>query len=97
MLIQGRQTVQIEGSSLSSRRLHFNVTKSSTISGANLFLSGVTTLPATENTRSDLEEAAGMGKITLANSANLKTTNKNMRKICPAPEMTCAACMHTNV
>ncbi len=35
MLIQGRQTVQIEGSSLSSRRLHFNVTKSSTISGAN--------------------------------------------------------------
>ena len=67
MLIQGRQTVQIEGSSLSSRRLHFNVTKSSTISGANLFLSGVTTLPATENTRSDLEEAAGMGKMTLAN------------------------------
>ena len=47
MLIQGRQTVQIEGSSLSSRRLHFNVTKSSTISGADLFLSGVTTLPAT--------------------------------------------------
>ena len=80
MLIQGRQTVQIEGSSLSSRRLHFNVTKSSTISGANLFLSGVTTLPATENTRSDLEEAAGMGKMTFANSANLKTTNENMRK-----------------
>ena len=80
MLIQGRQTVQIEGSSLSSRRLHFNVTKSSTISGANLFLSRVTTLPATENTRSDLEEAARMGKMTLANSANLKTTNENIRR-----------------
>ena len=47
------------------------VTKSSTISGANLFLSGVTILPATENTRSDLEEAAGMGKTTLTRSANL--------------------------
>ena len=73
-----------------SRRLHFMVTKSSTISGANLFLSGVTILPATENTRSDLEEAAGMGKTTLTRSANLgrafeeknkKRRNENKKQI----------------
>ena len=46
----------------------------------HLFRSGVTTLPATEKTRSDFEDAAGMGKITLDKSASLKTVNKNTRQ-----------------
>ena len=57
----------------SSLRLHFIVTRSSTTSGANLFLSGVTILPATEKTRFAFEEAAGMGMITRTRRANLAT------------------------
>ncbi len=87
MLIQGRQTVQIEGSSLSSRRLHFNVTKSSTISGANLFLSGVTTLPAMENTRSDLEEAAGMKNFSQKNTEKISISYMDLLTFCPAPPL----------
>ena len=51
-----------------------------TIIMVHLFRSGVTTLPATEKTRSDFEDAAGMGKITLDKSASLKTVNKNTRR-----------------
>ena len=41
------------------------------ISGASLLRSGVTTLPATLKTRSDLEDAAGMAKTTLTSNASL--------------------------
>ena len=51
-----------------------------TIIMVHLFRSGVTILPATEKTRSDFEDAAGMGKITLDKSASLKTVNKNTRQ-----------------
>ena len=43
----------------------------STISGASLFQSRVTTLPATLKTCSDLEDAAGMAKITLKIGARM--------------------------
>mgnify|MGYP003331733514 CR=1 FL=1 len=49
----------------SNLELHLTTTRSSTFSGFNLALLGVTTLPATEKTRSDLDEAAGIGKTTL--------------------------------
>ena len=48
-----------------------SITRSSTISGASLFRSGVTTLPATLKTRSDLDDAVGMAKMTLTSSASL--------------------------
>ena len=51
---------------LSNLKLHFTTTRSSTFSGFNLALLGVTTMPATEKTRSDLDEAAGTGKTTLS-------------------------------
>ena len=51
---------------LSYLKLHFTTTRSSTFSGFNLALLGLTTLPATEKTRSDLDEAAGTGKTTLS-------------------------------
>ena len=47
------------------------MTRSSTISGASLLRSGVTTLPATLKTRSDLEDAAGKAKTTLISNASL--------------------------
>ena len=56
---------------LNKRKLHFSMTRSSTISGASLLRSGVTTLPATLKTRSDLEDAAGMAKTTLTSNASL--------------------------
>ena len=43
----------------------------STISGASLFQSRVTTLPATLKTCSDLEDAAGMAKMTLKIGARM--------------------------
>ena len=49
----------------SNLRLHLTTTRSSTFSRFNLALLGVTTLSATEETRSDLDEAAGIGKTTL--------------------------------
>ena len=42
----------------SSFKLHFTTARSSTFSGFNLTFLGVTILPATEKTRSDLDEAA---------------------------------------
>ena len=42
----------------SNLKLHLTTTRSSTFSGFKLALLGVTTLPATEKTRSDLDEAA---------------------------------------
>ena len=54
---------------LSNLKLHFTTTRSSTFSGFNLALLGVTTLPATEKTRSDLDEAAGTRKTTLTSLA----------------------------
>ena len=54
---------------LSYLKLHFTTTRSSTFSGFNLALLGLTTLPATEKTRSDLDEAAGTGKTTLTSLA----------------------------
>ena len=47
---------------LSNFKLHLTNARSSTSSGFNLTLLGVTTLPATEKTRSDLDEATGTGK-----------------------------------
>ena len=43
---------------LSNLELRFTTTRSFTFSGFNLTLLEVTTLPATEKTRSDLDEAA---------------------------------------
>ena len=43
----------------------------STISGASLFQSRVTTLPATLKTCSDLEDAAGIAKMTLKIGAKM--------------------------
>ena len=54
---------------LSNLKLHFTSTRSSTFSGFNLALLGLTTLPATEKTWSDLDEAAGSGKTTLTSLA----------------------------
>ena len=54
---------------LSNLKLHFTTRRSSTFSGFNLALLGLTTLPATEKTRSDLDEAAGTGKTTLTSLA----------------------------
>ena len=51
---------------LNNHKLHFTTTRFSTFSGFNLALSGLTTLLETEKTRSDLDEAAGTGKTTLA-------------------------------
>ena len=53
----------------SNLELHLTTTRSSTFSGFKLALLGVTTLPATEKTRSDLDEAAGTGKTTLTSLA----------------------------
>ena len=50
---------------LSNLKLNFTTTRSSTFSEFNLALFGVTTLPVTENTCSDLDEAVGTGKTTL--------------------------------
>ena len=50
----------------SNLKLHLTTTRSSTFSGFKLAVLGVTTLPATEKTRSDLDEAAGTGKTTLS-------------------------------
>ena len=50
----------------------------STISGASLFQSRVTTLPATLKTCSDLEDAAGMAKMTLKIGARM---NNGLQKI----------------
>ena len=47
---------------LSNFKLHLTNARSSTSSGFNLTLLGVTTLPAMEKTRSDLDEATGTGK-----------------------------------
>ena len=49
---------------LSNFKLHFTTARSSTFSGFNLTLLGVTTLPAMEKTRSDLDEATDTGKTT---------------------------------
>ena len=49
--------------------MQFTTTRSSTVSGFNLALLRVTTLPATEETCSDLDEAAGSGKTTLTSLA----------------------------
>ena len=62
---------QTVGRFFRSRRLHLSITRSSPTSGASLFLSGVTTLPATLKSRSDLDDAAGMAKTTLTSSASL--------------------------
>ena len=43
----------------------------STVSGASLLQSGVTTLPAMLKTRFDLEDAAGVTKMTLKSSARM--------------------------
>ena len=45
-------------------KLHFTTARSSTFSGFNMTLLGLTTLPAIEKTRSDLDEATGTGKTT---------------------------------
>ena len=58
-----------EDNALSNLKLHFTTTRCSTFSGFNFALLGVTTLPATEKTCSDLDEAAGTGKITLTSLA----------------------------
>ena len=50
------------------------MTRFSTSSGANLFLSGETILPATENTFSLLLEVAGMAKRTLIFYFEIKAT-----------------------
>ena len=50
----------------SNLKLHLTTTRSSTFSGFKLAVLWVTTLPATEKTRSDLDEAAGTGKTTLS-------------------------------
>ena len=50
----------------------------STISGASLFQSRVTTLPAKLKTCSDLEDAAGMAKMTLKIGARM---NNGLQKI----------------
>ena len=55
---------------LNKPKLHFSMTRSSTISGASLLRSGVKTLPAPLKTRSDLEDAAGMAKTTLTSNAS---------------------------
>ena len=67
--MQSNQTIKtnyflIKPMPFSNLRLHLTTTRSSTFSGFNLALLGVTTLPATEKTRSDLDEAAGIGKTT---------------------------------
>ena len=68
--MQSNQTIKtnyflIKPMPFSNLRLHLTTTRPSTFSGFNLALLGVTTLPATEKTRSDLDEAAGIGKTTL--------------------------------
>ena len=54
---------------LSNFKLHFTTARSSTFSGFKLALLGVTTLPATEKTRSNLDEVAGTGKTLLTSLA----------------------------
>ena len=53
----------------SNLELHLTTTRSSTFSGFKLAVLGVTTLPATEKTCTDLDEAAGTGKTTLTSLA----------------------------
>ena len=53
----------------SNLKLHLTTTRSSTFSGFQLALLGVTTLPATEKTHSDLDEAAATGKTPLTSLA----------------------------
>ena len=72
--MQSNQTIKtnyflIKPMPFSNLRLHLTTTRSSTFSRFNLALLGVTTLPATEMTRSDLDEAAGTGKTTLTSLA----------------------------
>ena len=57
---------------LSSLKLHFTLTRTSTFSGFNMALLGVTTLLSTEKTRSDLDEPAGTRKTTLTSLARRK-------------------------
>ena len=54
---------------LSNPKLNFTTTRPSTFARFNLALLGVTTLPATEKTRSDLDEADGTGKTLLTSLA----------------------------
>ena len=70
---------------LSNLKLHFTTRRSSTFSGFNLALLGLTTLPATEKTRSDLDEAAGTGKTTLTSLARRGTESRDASPITAGP------------
>merc|ERR1719150_3113947 len=61
----------------SKLELHLTTTRSSTFSGFKLALMGVTTLPATEKTRSNLDEAAGTGKTLLTSLARRGTKSRD--------------------
>ena len=61
----------------SNLKLHLTTTRSSTFSGFKLALMGVTTLPATERTRSNLDEVAGTGKTLLTSLARRGTESRD--------------------
>ena len=69
----------------SNLELHLATTRSSTFSGFKLALMGVTTLPATEKTRSNLDEVAGTGKTLLTSLARRGTESRDASPITAGP------------
>ena len=69
----------------SNIELHLTTTRSSTFSGFKLALMGVTTLPATERTRSNLDEVAGTGKTLLTSLARRGTESRDASPITAGP------------
>jgi len=69
----------------SNLELHLTTTRSSTFSGFKLALMGVTTLPATEKTRSNLYEVAGTGKTLLTSLARRGTGSRDASPIPAGP------------
>ena len=69
----------------SNLELHLTTTRSSTFSGFKLALMGVTTLPATEKTRSNLDEVAGTGKTLLTSLARRGTESRDASPITAGP------------
>ena len=69
----------------SNLELHLTTTRSSTFSGFKLALMGVTTLPATEKIRSNLDEVAGTGKTLLTSLARRGTESRDASPITAGP------------
>jgi len=71
----------------SNLELHLTTTRSSTstFSGFKLALMGVTILPATEKTRSNLDEVAGTGKTLLTSLARRGTESCDASPITAGP------------